>query len=177
MRSAGSKGALAFRTGPPLSAVAMPRAFFANLSVRPTGDRERDPAVWCGAIALAFLALLVAHARLLNSNERLRRARRYYERGLSRLDGTWPGTGPDGARFLGEHLYTRDLDLFGRGSLFQLIDTARTEAGEETLADWLRVPAGAEEVLARQAAVASGSTSVKRSTSSRPRRTCRAPAC
>ena len=69
---------------------------------------------WLVLPALAFLALLVAHARLLNSNERLRRARRYYERGLSRLDGTWPGTGPDGARFLGEHLYTRDLDLFGR---------------------------------------------------------------
>jgi len=109
---------------------------------------------WLVLPAVAFLALLVVHARLLNSNERLLRARRYYERGLSRLDGTWPGTGPDGARFLGAHLYARDLDLFGRGSLFQLIDTARTEAGEETLADWLRAPAGAEEVLARQAAVA-----------------------
>jgi len=109
---------------------------------------------WLLLPALAFLALLVAHARVLNSNERLLRARRYYERGLSRLDGTWSGTGPDGARFLGEHLYARDLDVFGRGSLFQLIDTARTEAGEETLADWLRVPADTGEVLARQAAVA-----------------------
>ena len=109
---------------------------------------------WLLLPALSFLALLVAHARVLNANDRLRRARRYYERGLSRLEGTWPGTGPDGARFLGEHLYARDLDLFGRGSLFQLIDTARTEAGEDTLADWLRVPAGAAEVLARQVAVA-----------------------
>lgn len=109
---------------------------------------------WLVLPAVSFLALLVAHARVLNSNDRLLRARRYYERGLSRLDGTWPGTGPDGARFLGEHLYARDLDLFGRGSLFQLIDTARTESGEESLADWLRRPARAEEVLARQAAVA-----------------------
>ncbi len=109
---------------------------------------------WLLLPGLLFLALLVAHARVLNANERLLRARRYYERGLSRLDGTWPGTGPDGARFHGEHLYARDLDLFGRGSLFQLIDTARTEAGEETLADWLRVPAGGDEVRARQAAVA-----------------------
>ncbi len=108
---------------------------------------------WLLLPALAFLALLVVHARVLNANDRLLRARRYYERGLSRLDGTWAGTGPDGARFLGEHLYARDLDLFGRGSLFQLIDTARTEAGEETLADWLRAPAGVDEVRARQAAV------------------------
>jgi hypothetical protein len=109
---------------------------------------------WLLIPAAAFLALLVVHARVLNANERLVRARRYYERGLSRLDGTWSGTGPDGARFIGEHPYARDLDLFGDGSLFQLIDTARTEAGEETLGDWLRRPATRPEVLARQAAVA-----------------------
>ncbi|MGC4082639.1 MAG: hypothetical protein QM736_11140 [Vicinamibacterales bacterium] len=62
--------------------------------------------------------------------------------------------GPDGSRFIGGHHYARDLDLFGRGSLFQLIDTARTEAGEETLADWLREPAPVADVLARQQAVA-----------------------
>jgi hypothetical protein len=109
---------------------------------------------WVLVPAAMFLALLVVHARLLNASERLVRARRYYERGLSRLDGTWPGTGPDGARFIGEHQYARDLDLFGPGSLFQLMDTARTEAGEDTLADWLRQPAGRREVVSRQEAVA-----------------------
>ena len=109
---------------------------------------------WLLVPAVLFLALLVVHARLLNANERLVRARRYYERGLSRLDGSWAGTGPDGGRFIGDHPYARDLDLFGPGSLFQLIVTARTEAGEETLADWLRAPAGSREVLERQQAVA-----------------------
>lgn len=109
---------------------------------------------WLLLPGLSFLALLVVHARILNGNDRLLRARRYYERGVSRLEGTWPGAGPDGARFLGDHLYARDLDLFGRGSLFQLLHTARTEAGEETLADWLRGPASADEVRARQRAVA-----------------------
>ena len=66
------------------------------------------------------------------------------------------GRAPDrtAARFIGDHPYARDLDLFGPGSLFQLIDTARTESGEETLADWLRAPADSREVLARQEAVA-----------------------
>ena len=73
---------------------------------------------------------------------------------MARLDGTWAGTGPDGARFLEGHPYARDLDLFGPGSLFQLLDTARTEIGEETLADWLREGATIEEIRARQAAVA-----------------------
>jgi hypothetical protein len=51
------------------------------------------------------------------------------------------------------HLYAADLDLFGDGSLFQLVNTAQTRAGEETLAAWLLAPASREVVLARQEAV------------------------
>ena len=109
---------------------------------------------WLWLPALAFVVLLVMHARILNANDRVVRARSYYERGVTRIDGTWAGTGPDGVRFIADHPYARDLDLFGPGSLFQLIDTARTEAGEDTLADWLRTPASPDEVLARQQAVA-----------------------
>jgi hypothetical protein len=103
--------------------------------------------------AFAFVVLLIVHAKVLNANDRTLRARRYYERGLSRLAGTWAGTGPDGARFLEHHPYARDLDLFGPGSLFQLLLTARTESGEETLADWLRRTSSRLEAAGRQVAV------------------------
>ena len=44
---------------------------------------------WVLAVAAAaFLALVVGHARILQRNERAARARRLYERGLDRLDGT-----------------------------------------------------------------------------------------
>ena len=46
------------------------------------------------------------------------------------------------------------LDLFGRGSLFELLSRAQTQRGEERLAAWLLAPAAADEVRARQAAVA-----------------------
>lgn len=108
---------------------------------------------WLAACLVAFLGLIVAHARILQRNERAERARRLYERGLDRMDGRWQGAGPDGARFLGDHVYARDLDLFGPGSLFQLLDMARTEAGEATLADWLRDPAPIPEIRSRQEAV------------------------
>jgi hypothetical protein len=108
---------------------------------------------WLLVPAVGFVGLLVVHARVLNANERALRARRYYERGLSRLDGTWPGTGADGSRFVDDHPYARDLDLFGRGSLFQLLNTARTDAGETTLADWLRQPADPDEIGTRHAAI------------------------
>lgn len=82
------------------------------------------------------------------------RAVRFYERGLARLSGHWAGAGETGERFLDpNHPYAADLDVFGHGSLFQLVCAARTVAGEEILAAWLRQPADQETVRGRQAAV------------------------
>ena len=73
---------------------------------------------------------------------------------MRRLDNKWQGTGNSGARFLkAEHPYAVDLDIFGRASLFELLCTARTQAGEQFLADWLRAPAPPNVVRARQEAV------------------------
>jgi hypothetical protein len=108
---------------------------------------------WPVAVWLAFGVLAVVHARQLERYERARSAERVYLRGFDRLTGEWAGTGRDGTMFLEGHPYARDLDLFGRGSLFELLNTTRTEIGEATLADWLRGPAGLPEVRARQAAV------------------------
>ena len=105
------------------------------------------------APALAFGVLVIVHARLLERGARAARAVRLYERGLDRLAGRWHGKGRAGDGFLEGHPYARDLDLFGRGSLFELMNTAQTEAGEATLADWLRHGAPIPEVQARHAAV------------------------
>ncbi len=110
-------------------------------------------AAWLFGPAVLFAVLVVAHARVLTHNERARAAHGLYQRGLNRLDGRWAGAGRDGARFLEGHSYARDLDLFGRASLFELLNTARTEAGEDVLAGWLSAGAAADEVRARQAAV------------------------
>ena len=108
---------------------------------------------WPLAAWLAFAVLAVVHARRLQGVERARSAARVYLRGLDRLDGRWAGGPRDGAPFLEGHPYARDLDLFGPASLFDLLNTTRTEAGEQTLADWLRAPAPLVEVRARQAAI------------------------
>lgn len=110
--------------------------------------------VWILGIAAVFLALMVIHARILERRERAHRAERWYVRGLDRLGGSWMGKGRNGTRFLDHHPYARDLDLFGRGSVFELLNTASTEAGDETLADWLRAPASIPEIGARQTAAA-----------------------
>jgi MutS domain V len=101
----------------------------------------------------AFIALAVVHGRLLRAVTARLRAIAFYEQGQARLDGTWMGHGVTGERFLKpSDPCARDLDLFGRASLFQLLCTARTRAGEETLAQWLIAPAHPEAVRGRQAA-------------------------
>ncbi len=115
--------------------------------------RNAISAWWIAAPIVLFGVLAVRHARVLQRRERARRARRLYERGLERIGDVWTGAGRDGALFLDGHLFARDLDLFGGGSLFELLNTTRTDIGEETLAGWLRAPASAAEVISRQASV------------------------
>ena len=110
--------------------------------------------VWIAVLGVLFVALMVVHARVLERLERARRAERWYMRGVDRLTGNWPGKGRPGLRFLDDHPYAQDLDLFGRASVFELMNTASTEAGEETLAGWLRAPASIAEISARQTAAA-----------------------
>jgi hypothetical protein len=102
----------------------------------------------------AFLLLIAAHERVERRASLERRGIAFYERGLARINHQWTGTGESGERFRdASHPYADDLDLFGRGSLFQLINAARTAAGETTLARWLMKPAAADDVRARQEAV------------------------
>lgn len=109
---------------------------------------------WLIAPAIVFAALMVVHEIVLGRKRRATAAAAYYQSGLDRLDHRWIGSGPSGERFLDAgHLYARDLDLFGDGSLFQLLCRARTSVGQETLARWLLQPASVEEALLRQEAV------------------------
>ena len=113
------------------------------------------PAAWLAVPVTAFLGLVVIHDQVIRIRRRAERAVAFYERGLARLDDQWAGRGDAGDRFAdASHPYAADLDLFGRGSLFELLSTARTRAGEDTLAAWLRSAARPDEVRARQAAVA-----------------------
>ena len=109
---------------------------------------------WVAVPAVIFVTCLVVHDRLLRMAEFRRRAVQYFERARARLDGKWAGTGETGLLYLdAAHPYAQDLDLFGKGSLFELLCTARTHIGEDTLARWLLEPAHPETVRARQEAV------------------------
>jgi CBS domain-containing protein len=108
---------------------------------------------WAAGAWILFGIVAVVHAKYLERLERARRAELLYRRALERMSGRWAGTGRDGAAFGDGHPYAHDLDLFGRASLFELLNTARTEAGESTLAAWLARGAAMDDVRARQTAV------------------------
>jgi hypothetical protein len=109
---------------------------------------------WLVLPVAAFGALVVVHARVVERWDRSQRAIQFYERGLARLEDRWIGTGETGERFRNpNHLYSEDLDLFGKGSLFELLSIARTRAGEDFLAGWLLAPASKDELPARHEAV------------------------
>jgi hypothetical protein len=112
------------------------------------------PAPWLALPAAAFVVLIQRHDRIVRDRLGAERSIQFYQRGLARIDDRWAGAGEAGDRFRDDHhLYANDLDIFGRGSLFELLSLARTRAGEETLAAWLKQPAAPTELAARREAV------------------------
>ncbi len=109
---------------------------------------------WLAFPVIGFVALALSHEPIRRAGDRARRAVDFYSKGLARLEGRWAGQGVRGLEYLDvEHPYAADLDLFGEGSLFERLCTARTRAGEEALASWLLAPAPPETIRQRHQAV------------------------
>jgi hypothetical protein len=110
--------------------------------------------LWLLAGPIAFLAIAIFHARVLRKRSCSERAVDFYRKGLARIEDRWVGTGQTGDR-INTHssLYATDLDLFGSGSLFELLSLARTRMGEDTLAAWLLAPSQVDVITLRQGAI------------------------
>ena len=106
---------------------------------------------------VAFIALVSWQSRIERACECARRAIRFYEQGLARLENRWhtdPFASGGSERFgNAHHPYSGDLDLFGHASLFQLVSTARTAGGESRLAAWLQSPASPDQLRERHTAI------------------------
>ena len=110
---------------------------------------------WLAVPLVGFIGLVIGHDRVNRARIRSARAVAFYKSGLTRLDGNWQGQGEPGEHYLDpDHPYLLDLDIFGRGSLFERLCQARTRGGQDRLAAWLRGPAEPDEVHVRQEAVA-----------------------
>lgn len=103
---------------------------------------------------IGFLVLLKQHQRIryerdlnhqlsfINQDESARLKRQYVR----------PETGE---QFTSPtHYYTGDLDVFGKHSLFRLLNRTHTYGGQKRLATWLKTPSGADSIRLRQEAAA-----------------------
>lgn len=110
---------------------------------------------WIAGPVAVFIALVACQSRIERRAECARRAMRFYEQGITRLEDRWQGNlAGNGESFLDpHHPYAADLDLFGRASLFELLSIARTKGGETRLATWLKAPSPLDELRARHEAV------------------------
>ncbi len=109
---------------------------------------------WLAAPVAAFVVTADYHSRVLRARDLAQRAVGFYEQGLARVEDRWAGVGERGERFNDpHHVYAADLDLYGKGSLFQLLSTARTRMGEDALAQWLLAPATVPQIQERHGAL------------------------
>jgi len=119
------------------------------------GVRESVPLGVAASVTFSvFLAAVVAHAILITRKAEIEHRIALVDRGLARIADVYEGFTERGDRFAPElHPYSKDLDLFGQRSLFQLLVTAETAAGQGALAEWLLTGASAKTIAERQAAV------------------------
>ncbi len=135
-------------------------------------SRDPSPAIYAIGAAI-FIALSVWHEMVMRALARARAAVSYYADGIARIEDRWMRDAPSGERFRDptsplrgyvetgrDHPYADDLDVFGPGSLFQLLSLCRTPMGEERLAGWLLRPSPIPEIRDRQARVAALGTRI-----------------
>ncbi len=104
-------------------------------------------------VALAvFLGLLGRHEKVIRQEKRRAELAKIQEEALARLARDWAALPLPNLPATDSGL-ARDLGLFGRASLGQLLGTARTPPGRGTLVAWLSAPAAPEEIRSRQEAV------------------------
>jgi hypothetical protein len=114
------------------------------------------------ASAIFFVALptIILFSLIVKAHNKIRYKRDHAEfltginkNEVKRIHGDL-ATLDQGKEFLDDdHPYSSDLDVFGRNSLFQLINRTSTQPGRRMLASWFSKPAAKDEILSRQKAV------------------------
>jgi MutS domain V/MutS domain III len=130
-----------------MAGVALALAFGAWVASRWSG-------LWVLVPVAGFVPVALLHTRRLDERRAQQRRLAEVEDGIARLENRWHGRGDVATTYVPtHHPNAEDLDLFGHGSLFDLLNRCRTDAGTRCLAAWLLEPASPEVVAARQAAV------------------------
>jgi len=117
------------------------------------GIRNHGILLYAGSFLLGvlFLYLVAVFNRCKGKRELLRKLRQLNEVELACLDHRYQDR-PDGTEYMDlSHPWSHDLDLFGKGSLFQYLNRTSTPGGGRILAGILTLePGNAERIRDRQ---------------------------
>ena len=99
--------------------------------------RQQLSSLWLSLPLPVAAASAHRFRRHWHSRNRMSRLQVYYSRAVQRLQHSWARNGTNGAEFCeSAHAYARDLNVFGEGSLFELLCTVRTGIGQHGLAEY-----------------------------------------
>ena len=102
------------------------------------------------AFILCFAWLVSKQSMFQKQMNYFRNLRDVHHNELNSLERK-PNIYPDGSVYEDDlHPYTSDLDIFGKGSLFQMMNRCATVSGNAKLAGWLMKPASVREIRERQ---------------------------
>lgn len=113
-----------------------------------------------GLLVVLFILLMLGFVWLVSRQSHFEQQKQYFtalktvtENELSSI-ATRSNIYDNGSQFTDEkHSYSADLDIFGKASLYQLVNRAATFPGRRMLASWLTAPADKPVILTRQGAV------------------------
>lgn len=104
---------------------------------------------------ILFIVLAITHEKVIKNKELTEKIININEDGIKRAQGDWKEFKDTGEEFIDEnHSYSKDLDIFGKASLFQYINCSTTPMGREKLRNTLEHPNYTiEEIYKRQEAI------------------------
>lgn len=102
---------------------------------------------------IIFLYSVKKHLKIKYLRDKNRALVALNEDEIKRLDNVFTRTATGEQFAEPNHFYTSDLDIFGKQSLFKLLNRTHTYTGANTLTNWLKYPANKSEIENRQQAI------------------------
>lgn len=108
---------------------------------------------------ILFLVMIKVHEKYFNMREFINSKCEIAKDNINRLDLNLKDA-PKGEKYVDtHHQYSYDLDIFGKNSLFSLLDTTCTQRGSNMLASWLEFPLRVKDkIITNQEAIKELST-------------------
>lgn len=113
------------------------------------------PLVISGGVILLLITFWLIHAKLKEEINHSKGIIRINQRHLDRITGAWSQFSDIGSEFVNyDHPYASDLDIVGKKSIFQFLNTTHTWHGRQQFANDLLAPSyTTEEIQKRQEAI------------------------